>query len=297
MLRRFCPLALVAAAAILVPAAAYSSASPRICGSRSGTPPRTYSHVITILMENKAFPEVAGASPYLNRLARSCGLAENYFAITHPSLPNYLALTSGNTQFTDNCDSCSTGAVSIFQQVGPGGWREYAESMPQRGYAAAEQGSYEKHHNPAAYYRRIASAYRTHAVPLGTPSAGALARDLKRNTLPRYSFISPNECNDEHDCDVSAGDAWLSRWVPVITGSRAYRAGGTALFITYDEGSDTDNRVYTVVVSPYTAPRTISNLKFTHYSLLKTQESMLGLPCLGHACDSSTLSMRTAFGF
>jgi phosphatidylinositol-3-phosphatase len=271
-----------------------ASASLGLCGSRSGQVPRTYSHVITIMLENKAYSEVDGSSPYLNGLSKRCGLASNYFAITHPSLPNYLALTSGDTRFSDNCDSCSTSAVSIFEQVGTHGWREYAESMPNAGFTGAEKGLYEKHHNPASYYRRIAASYRTRAVPLGSTSAGALVADLRRNTLPRYSFISPNECHNEHDCDVPAGDAWLSKWVPKIVSSPAYTRGGTALFITYDEGSDTDNRVYTVIVSPYTKPGTIARAKFTHYSLLKTQESMLGLHCLGLACGAST--MRGAFG-
>jgi phospholipase C len=103
-------------------------------------------------------------------------------------------------------------------------------------------------------------------------------------------------CNDEHDCDVATGDAWLRAWVPAILDSPAYRRGKTALFITYDEGSRSDNRVYTVVVSPYTKRGTVSTVRFDHYSLLATQEALLGLPCLGHACDPETRSMRAAFG-
>jgi phosphatidylinositol-3-phosphatase len=295
--RRFSVALLAASLLFLSPAALPARASPASgpCGSRSGPAPKTFSHVITIVLENKAYSEVDGSSPYLNRLAKRCGVASNYFAITHPSLPNYMALTSGGTQFSDNCDSCSTTAVSIFDQVGSS-WREYAEAMPRPGYMGAELGRYEKHHNPSSYYRRIASVYRTHAVPLGSTSSGAFLRDLRQGTLPRYSFVSPDECHNEHDCGISPGDAWLARLVPQITASPAYAKGDTALFITYDEGSDTDNRVYTVVVSPYTNPGTIVDMRFSHYSLLKTQESMLGLPCLGHACDSSTASMRRAFG-
>jgi hypothetical protein len=94
------------------------------------------------------------------------------------------------------------------------------------------------------------------------------------------------------------GDAWLARWVPRILASHTYRAGGTVLFIIYDEGSeeDMDNRVYTVVASSFTRKATVSHIAFTHYSLLKTQESLLGLRCLGHACDPETASMRNPFG-
>jgi hypothetical protein len=277
---------------------AASSAVGASCGFlRSHQPPRVYRHVITIVMENHTFAEVAGRSPYLNRLAGACGLADDYSAITHPSVPNYIAVTSGDTGgITDDCTDCSVLTSSIFGQVGPRGWRAYEESMPATGFTGSQAGTYAKKHNPAAYYTKLASAYAQNAVPLGTPTAGALMSDLRANRLPRYSFITPDLCNDEHDCSISVGDAWLARWVPKILASRAYRAGGTALFITYDEGSGADNRVYTVVVSPTTRKGTVSHAAFTHYSLLKTQESLLGLRCLGHACDAGTASMRNAFG-
>ena len=131
--------------------------------------------------------------------------------------------------------------------------------MPATGFTGSQAGNYAKKHNPAAYYTKLAGAYAQNAVPLGTPTAGALISDLRANRLPRYSFITPDLCNDEHDCSISVGDAWLARWVPKILASRAYRAGGTALFITYDEGSDSDNRVYTVVASPTTRKGTVSH--------------------------------------
>jgi phosphatidylinositol-3-phosphatase len=292
-------LSLMGGMALLVAAApgAASARGSASCGWLQGHPPKTYKHVIVVVMENHRFSQIDGSSPYLNSLAKQCGLAANYSAITHPSLPNYIALTSGDTQgISNDCTSCNTNASSIFQQLGSSGWRAYEESMPSPGFTGGGSDKYRKKHNPAAYYTTIAAAYGEDAVPLGTQSAGALLQDLKQGTLPRFSFVTPNMCDDEHDCDVSAGDAWLGQWVPRILGSPAYRRGGTALFITYDEGRGGDNRVYTVVASPYTRPGTVSKQAFSHYSLLKTIESMLGLPCLGHACDSGTASMRKAFG-
>ena len=271
------------------------SAGP--CGQLRGHAPKRYKHVLVIVMENHSYSAIDGSSPYLNGLARQCGLASRDVAITHPSLPNYIALTSGDTRgISDDCTDCSTNAPSIFQQVGPRGWRAYEESMPSPGFTGGGSGKYAKKHNPAAYYTRIAKAYARNAVPLGTTSAGALAGDLRRNRLRRYSFITPNLCNDEHDCDISTGDDWLRQWVSKIVRSRAYRKGGTALFITYDEGEGSDQRVYTVVVSPYTRPATVSGARFSHYSLLKTTEAMLGVRCLAHACQGRTPSMRRPFG-
>jgi len=265
------------------------------CGKLRGHAPKRYKHVIVLLMENHSYSAVSHSSPYLNGLARQCGLATNYVAITHPSLPNYIALTSGGTQgISDDCTDCTAGSSSIFEQVGSLGWRAYEESMPRPGFTGGGSGDYAKKHNPAAYYTRIAGAYARNAVPLGTPSAGAFASDLKRNKLRKYSFVTPNLCNDEHDCGVSTGDAWLKVWVRKIVQSPAYRKGGTALFVTYDEGEGSDQRVYTVVVSPYTRRGTVSGARFTHYSQLKTAENMLGLKCLGSACSAG--SMRRAFG-
>jgi phospholipase C len=301
MMRRtglFCvPLLALLAASLLAAGAASAPGAPptSVCGNLRGHAPKRFKHVIVIVMENHSYSAVAHSSTYLNGLARHCGLATNYTAITHPSLPNYIALTSGGTQgIHDDCTSCTVAAKSIFEQVGPAGWRAYAESMPRAGFTGGGSGDYAKKHNPAAYYTRIAGAYARNGVPLGGAGAGALVGDLKRNKLRKYSFVTPNLCNDEHDCDVSTGDAWLRGWVPKIIQSAAYRKGGTALFITYDEGDGSDQRVYTVVVSPYTKAGTVSGARFTHYSQLRTTENLLGLRCLGAACGAG--SMARAFG-
>jgi phospholipase C len=279
---------LAAASQALGPAPAGSP-----CGSKLASP-GLYRHVILVVMENHSFSQVAGHSPYLNRLAAQCGLATDYMAVTHPSLPNYLALTSGGTDgISNDCTTCSTDAQSVFEQLGSG-WRSYEESMPKTGYSGATIGRYAKRHNPAAYYTRISSAYATQDVPLGTPHRGALASDLRHDRLPRLAFITPNLCHDEHDCSLAKGDAWLARWLPVLLASPAYSKGGTVIVVTYDEGNHTENRVYTVIASPTTQPGTTTAIPFTHYSLLRTIEELLGLPCLQHACD--TTSMRTAFG-
>ena len=157
-------------------------------------------------------------------------------------------------------------------------------------------GTYAKKHNPAAYYTKLAGAYAQNAVPLGTTAAGALISICARTVCPATASSRPTSATTSTIARSSVGDAWLARWVPKILASRAYRSGGTALFITYDEGSGSDNRVYTVVATPTTRKGTVSHAAFTHYSLLKTQESLLGLRCLGHACDAGTASMRTAFG-
>jgi len=247
-------------------------------------PPATYDHVILVVLENHSFSEVAGHSPYLNRLAAACGLATDYSAVAHPSLPNYLALTSGSTHgISSDCTDCSVSAQSIFGQL-HGEWRSYLESLPAAGFEGAFSGGYAKKHNPAAYYEAIATAYARRAVPLAR-----LRSDLEHDALSRFSLVVPNLCSDEHNCSVETGDAWLGTWVRRILSSRAYASGKSVIFLTYDEGPDSDNRVYTVVVSPSVPPHTVVATPFDHYSLLRTVERLLHLPCLGNACRARAM--------
>jgi phospholipase C len=248
-----------------------------------GSVPHRYRHVVLIVMENHDFEQVASGSPYLDGLAAKCGLATNHINIVHPSLPNYIALTSGGKQgITDDCTSCSTGADSIFGQLGSR-WTSYLEGMPSVGFTGATSGRYAKKHNPAAYYTAISGAYRTRAVPMGSPSAGRLAADLRSGDLAPYSLIIPDLCNDEHDCPLQTGDTWLSEWVPVLLRSPAYVSGDTLLVITYDETESGDGRIYTVVVAPSVRPGTRSAAPLTHYGLLRLAQTELGLPLLGEA--------------
>ena len=277
-----------------------------------------YRHVVWIWMENHPYDEIIGApqSRFVDRLAADCGLATNYHNVGHPSLPNYIAATSGGTQsISDDCQpsECSRPAQSLFGQLQAAGlsWRAYEESMPsacdlRSGSGGNPRGDYAPKHNPAVYYLPLRPGCRQRVVPLGVPSAGPLARALATRSLPRFSFITPNLCNDTHDCPVSTGDAWLARWVHAIVASPVYRTQRTVIFITWDEGegghtndcaldtSDPGCHVATLVVSPTTPRGTRAAQLFNHYALLKTTEQLLGIEqLLGRARTSR--SMRAAF--
>jgi phosphatidylinositol-3-phosphatase len=267
------------------------------CGTKTG-PPATYAHVIWIWEENHSYSDIIGSpdAPYMNALAQSCGLATNYSAITHPSLPNYIAATSGSTQGIKNDNDPSSNAVaavSLFEQAGSAG--SYEESMPSNCYLT-DSGDYAVRHNPETYYTRIRTACGTDNVPMGTTSSGAFLNALNAGTLPKFAFVTPNVQNDMHNGTVAMGDAWLQGWVPKIIASSSYQAGNTVLVITFDEGRrNVGQTVATIVVSPYTTPGTQSATAFTHYSLLRTTEELLGITTyLGNAATAT--SMRSAFG-
>jgi hypothetical protein len=259
----------------------------RLTPCRGTRPPKRYKHVVWIWFENHSATQVIGSSqaPYMTSLARTCGLATRYQAITHPSLPNYIAATSGGTQGIKGDGppkEHQTGARSIFDVTRS--WKAYAESMP-RPCMLKSAGRYAVRHDPSAYYLRLRSTLCRRDVPLGTTHAGALASDLRHRRLPRFSFITPDLCNDMHDCSVGTGDAWLRHWLPLILSSSAYRAGKTAVFVTWDEGEgDGGNRVATIAVAPSVRRGGRTGAALNHYSLLRTTESMLGVrPLLGAA--------------
>jgi hypothetical protein len=265
-----------------------SKAASHPCG-KAGTAPGRYDHVVWIVMENKSYSDVMGGSSgahYTRSLAAACGSATNFHAETHPSLPNYIAMTSGSTHgIRDDANPSShpLKSKSIFSQLG-GHWRALQESMPKNCLHSATD-LYAPRHNPAVYYTGITRACAKQDVPLGkTPDLSA-----------RFTFITPNLCHDTHNCLVGSGDRYLSALIPKLVNSSQYRAGKTAVFLTYDEDDgSTSNRIPTIVISPHTGTGTRSATRFTHYSLLRTTEDMLGLGHLGAAKKAP--SMRAAFG-
>jgi phospholipase C len=295
-------LALTAAAD---PAAALSpAAASGPCGTAKTAP--AYKHVIWIWMENHSYNTIIGSSqaPYINSVANECGLATNYHNISHPSLPNYVAGTSGLgytgiAKFDGDCNpvpGCTTTAKSIFAQGET--WKAYEESMPSN-CDMKNAGEYAVRHNPPPYFTKLKGC-ATNDVPYTQ-----LASDLSSGRLPAFSFVTPNLIDDMHDGTIAQGDDWLKRNVPSILNSSEYLSGDVALFVTWDEGeggssydcatntTDVGCRVATIVVSPSTPAGTRASTLFNHYSLLKTTEQMLGVPQLGQAAGAS--SMLSAF--
>ena len=263
------------------PSTGHSTGSPE----SEPVPRAGLDHVVIIVEENRARSTILGndAAPYINKLANENALATNYRAVTHPSLPNYLAMTSGTTAgITKTCEpgkGCTARVPNITDAIEESGrtWKMYAESMPAP-CTAKNSGLYAVRHNPFMYYPGVTDDKdhcAAHVVPLTQ-----LAADLKSAAgLPDYVFISPNLCNDMHDCPVATGDAWLSRQVPKILGSPAFTTQNSLLVITWDEDEDEggNNTVPTIFAGPAARTAYKSHRRYSHYSLLRTIESQWGL--------------------
>lgn len=237
-------------------------------------------HVFVIVMENKSY-EQALSGEFTASLASKYGLAMNYHAITHPSVPNYLAMTSGQTWGVTDDSYHLLPKRDLGTQLTLAGvsWRAYMEGLGPAGCLESPL-PYDPGHNPFAFYGGQCPA---NVVPL-TELSSDLAGDA-----PQFIWITPDDCHNTHNCPLAAGDDWLRATVPLITGSEAWRAGGI-LFITWDEddGSSSDNRILTLVVTPALGHR-VSSVAYDHYSLLATIEDLLGVARLAHATDARTM--------
>jgi phosphatidylinositol-3-phosphatase len=246
-----------------------------------------FDHIFIIVMENHSYAEIignTGRAPYLNHLAKQYGVATNYHAITHPSLPNYLALTGGDTfHITSDCNTCWVNAPDIaVNRVAASGrtWKAYMDSMPSR-CLVGDAYPYAQRHDPFIYFTNVRTSpgCPNHVVPLSM-----LRNDLARTvTTPNYVWISPNLCHDMHDCSISAGDTWLRNTLPEILRSPAFITQKSLVLITWDEDdSSANNHVATLVIARGIPPGFRSATAYNHYSLLRTIEQAWGLAPLGN---------------
>jgi len=254
-------------------------------------------HVVVIMEENKPATRIVGNAdaPYFNQLLTRYAHASDYSAITHPSLPNYLALTSGTTGgITSDCNppggSCLVTSPNLADSLRAAGlsWRMYAEGMPEP-CSTPNTDRYAVKHNPFLYYPSVTGSAASCAhddVPF-TAFAGDLA---STSTLPAFSFISPDLCNDMHSCSIAAGDAWLAQVVPQILTSPAFTTQQSLLVVTFDEGDSSDNVVACVFAGPAARRGAVSNTPYSHYSLLRTIEDGLGLPPLGESAAAAPMT-------
>jgi hypothetical protein len=251
--------------------------------------------IYTIVFENHGVDAVfSPGDTYLNQLRAEYGSAAAYLTNVHPSLPNYIVMTSAGTGGIGDDGPPRAHAIDgsdhLADQLEAGGisWRAYMEGMGEP-CGLEDVGTYRVKHDPFAYYTSITSdpeRCSEHIVDFDQE----FATDLESN---RYQFmwITPDICDDMHDCPPSASDAWLARVIPEIMASRGYQEGG-AIFLLWDEG-DADatyawslafgraQNIPAIVISDHlVSPGFESDTTYGHDSYLATIEDAFGLPRL-----------------
>lgn len=315
---------IVALMALMAPQAA---ASTNGRGDSHITP---FKHVFIIMMENTGYNALIGNpnAPWINKAAKKYGLANNYYGVTHPSQPNYIAATSGSTNGVIDDSHQDVNAVNIVDQLEARGktWKAYMQSIFAGGNTdkladSAGLQLYERKHDPFADYVDV----QTNPERLeNIVDFSQLQKDLDRNRVPAYSWISPDQCHDMHGrgttpsdpCDfanvqslIAAGDTFLHSTVDAITGSKAW-SGNSVIFIVWDESDFTGSgfngfgddsgccdsvpgqgggHALTMVISHNQDDHVVSNVAYNHYSMLATIEDSWHLGCLGFTCDKANV--------
>ena len=256
--------------------------------------------VLVVVEENRSQRSALEQMPYLASLARTYGRTSAYRAVTHPSLPNYLAIFGGSTFGVTTNEGPERNGVrgaSIFDTAIAAGHtaKTYVDAMPSN-CALAPKAPYAVKHNPWAYFTDPVSRAncRRFDVPAGTPAAGELRRDVDAGTLPTLGLLIPDLCHDGHDCPLETADSYLKSWLTKVLAGPDYRAGRLAVIVTFDEDEGRgDNTVLTTVISPRTRG-VVSDEPFTHYSLARYLSQLIRRPPPGRADGAPQL--RPAFG-
>lgn len=249
-------------------------------------------HFAVIMLENQSYSAVVGNSsmPYWNSLMAQGALAANYYASGHPSLPNYFALTTGQTLVTEDASPVQS-VDNIVRVLSSGGksWKGYFQSLPSTGYMGLDVPPYIKHHNPFAYLSDVvnSSSQQQNVVNLAQ-----LGVDAGANALPNYLFIVPDDAHSGGGCPdlsttcpnsvrLAAADAWLHDTVGTLMSSTAFQQSGI-IVITFDEAdeSDTTNgggHIAVVLLGTRVKAGYKSQTLFQHPATLRLALQALGL--------------------
>jgi phosphatidylinositol-3-phosphatase len=322
--------ALVAAIASLALAAVLALAAS--ASAKSHPPNRShlknFQHVWVVMMENTSYDTLIGNpnAPWINAAAARYGLATSYYGVTHPSQPNYVAVTSGSTNGVTSDDTTTIDVPNIVDQLEKHRktWRDYQQSLSLcNGDKLAAQcgdstysGLYERKHDPFVSYADVQSSPRRMA---NVVDLSQLDSDLRHNRVADYNFIAPDQCHDMHGdtgtagdpCEydsqalIQTGDTFLRDLVHEITSSRSW-TGNSVIFVTWDESDypfgDTSGccdanpgggHVVTLVISHSDHRARTSDTPYNHYSLLGTIEDAWSLGCLANTCDTADVPRLT----
>jgi phospholipase C len=295
-MRRF---ALFAAAIALVAVVAVTASSRSAHATAKASIP-SFKHVVVVMFENHGYDQIIGndaEAPTFNSLATTYALMTDYHGVAHPSLPNYLAITSGSTDgIRSDCTRCVVKVKNLADSLDAvhKSWKTYAEDLPKAGATGASYGGahgYVKRHDPFMYYKDIVSSAkrRAHIVPFTK-----FSQDVSNSHLPAFSLVIPTLQDDMHDGSISEGDTWLQNNIVPMINSPALGSNGV-VFIVFDESEGGDKtggggHIAVIAAGPGVTPASTFAATTNHYGLLRTIEDAWKLPRLAKSKTATPIT-------
>ncbi len=253
---------------------------------------------MVIVEENNSYNAIIGNSqlPYINQLAQQYVLATNWWGVSHPSEPNYLAMISGsiwdNPADLTPQDETYAGPTLVDQLAAKGvAWKAYMEDMPVACDLTDQYspGDYDVNHNPFMYFNsiRTKASQCNRVVPFNQ-----FAGDLATGAAPPFMYVVPNLVNDMHNGSYATADNWLKTELAKVFASRWYAQGGTVV-LTWDEGETGGDQIATIIISARLAGHGNYGTHGYHYGLLRGLEETYGVGYLGNSANAANGDLRS----
>ncbi|KAI0261864.1 phosphoesterase family-domain-containing protein [Gloeopeniophorella convolvens] len=295
-------------------------ASANYIGTSNGTLPKptvvqgkAFDRFIQIWIENTDF-EAANSTAAFTNLAKQGILLDQYYALTHPSEPNYVAVVGGDFWGMADDDlyniPANISTVVDLLEAKNISWASYQESMPSDGFegfnftsnnylnsSAPPYTYYVRKHNPTIVYDSVAS------VPsrlILHRNFNDFAADVNASVVPQWLFVTPNLVDDAHDTTIDFAGQWLDYWLLPLLNDTNFNDNRTLILLTFDETETftVNNRIFSVLLGgavPESARGTVDSTYYTHYSALSTVEANWGLGSLGRGDTNKTVSNVYSF--
>lgn len=268
------------------------------------------SHVWMITEENHSYEDVVGNNkmPYYNQLIGQYGLATQFYANQHSSLPALMWLVAGAPVLRNNdTTSCQNSEDNVVRELLNHGysWRSYQDGMPYAGFQGLYGGKgnrYYRRHNPLIDFTDVCpgTGQEMNSVPFTQ-----MANDFAQGNTVNYAYITPDVDGDAHNGSLQKADKWLEANVPDILARPEFSAGGDGiLFIVWDEGTlYSDNRcsagvtqgcggrTATLVIGPQVKAGYQSTVTYHNENVLATVCAAMGLStCPGAAQNADPMA-------
>ena len=275
------------AVALLCALQAIAGEAPALVKPDAQTFRPSFKKVFIVVYENVE-AEDALKQPYFQKLLGNGAYLDNFFALERGSLPNYVAMVSGDLYGVDG-DSADLNVKTIVDLLEEKGmtWKSYSEDYPGNCFVGADtkdRGTrYVRKHQPFINFKTIRE--KPNRCKLIVP-ATELSKDIENDTVPTFSLYIPNTLHNGHDRGAKDANEWLEKtFAPLIEPKDSKLMKDMLFVVTFDEGKkgksqSARNHIYTLLYGDSVIPGKVSTKRYDFYNLLKTVEVGLGLGTL-----------------